>query len=217
MDVKILKYLRVFIPGVICVFELLPLLKTLGFNLIINSEWLSYSFLGIIAVVIGAIYHALEVRHFITNFSHRRIDLNITNSLLKLYSKELSQEQHNYLKAKRRLKNIFYYFVDIDKSLTVKSQLVYFNGVFWTSTADVFIISTFYSVVYLIAGYFVLKDVNTWMFGILLAGVALLGVLLHIVFVSRHINLSNDQLEYIETHYKTQLTSKIDEVLQQLS
>lgn len=214
MERKTLKFLRLLIPGLIVIFEFLPLLDILQVKFEIGQGWLNYSILIIPALVIGAIYHLTDARHFITNYSHRKIDLNITSSLLKIYNQPVTQEQLNFLK-KKRLKHVFYNIIDNDASLSAKSQLVYFNGMFWTSTADVFIISVFSSIIYITLGIY-LGVVNIWLTGILLGGIGLLGFLFHILTAFRHINLSNDQLEYIETHYVNKLKTKLDEVLQQM-
>src|SRR5690606_38160698 len=178
-----LKFIRLFVPGLILVLEFLPLLKFVGQSFTISQGWLSYSFLTLIAVGIGAFYHINNARYFVTNASHKRIDLNIMNSLLKLYPKPLSQAQHNFLKDKRRLKNVFYHFIDNDKSMTAISENVYFNGALWTSTADAFIISTFSAIVYVIAGKLVFHQKEVWFWGILFAGIALIAILLHILTI----------------------------------
>ena len=211
MERKTLKFLRLLVPGLTLILEFLPLFQLNEIEINIGGGWLSYSLLIIPALVIGTIYHMLDIRHFITNYSHRKIDLNITSALLKIYNKEVDQDQLNMLKN-RRLKHIFYNLVDNDNSLTAKGQLVYFNGLLWTSTADVFLLSIFSSIIYIIAG-LTLNSSEIWMIGILLAGVGLISLLLHILTIFRHFNLSNDQLEYIETHYRQDLITKIDAVL----
>lgn len=218
MTRNILKFIRLFVPGLFIIFEFLPLLKFAGSNFKINEGLLSYSFLTLFAIGIGAIYHISNVRHFITNASHKRIDLNIQDSLLKLYGKPLSQAQHNFLKEKKRLKNLFYYLIDNDKSLTAKSENVYFNGALWTSTADIFLVSTFSSIVYLLMGKFIFNSNEELMLdGIFLGFIAIIAVLLHIMTIFKHINIGNDQLEFIETNNLNELETKIDEILQQLS
>lgn len=216
MERKTLQFIRLIVPGLILVFESLPLFNAFGESFEINKGLLSYSFLILIAVAIGAFYRISNIRYFITNYSHKKIDLNITESLAKIYPKELTQEQHNFLKEKRRLKNIFYYIIDNDPSLTAKSQNVYLNGALWTSTADAFIISLFCSIVCLIVGAGYLKSSHIVLWSLILAGIGIISFLLHILTVFQHINISNDQLEYIETNKRNQVETKIDEVLQQM-
>jgi hypothetical protein len=213
---KTLKFLRLFVPGLIIIFEALPLSTALGKSYEINQGWLSYSILTIIAVVIGAFYHINNFRFFITNSSYRRIDLNIMDSLIKLYPKALTQEQHNYLKEKKRLKNIFYFFIDNDPSLAAKSENIYFNGALWTSTADAFIISAFYSITYLILGIFFFKHSDLLLWSMIFGGIAIISLLLHIVTIFKHLNISNEQIDFIETTKLKELETKIDEVLHQL-
>lgn len=216
MERKTLKFLRILIPGLILIFEFLPMLNALQVNFKIGEGFLSYSLLVIPALVIGAMYHIYEIRYTVTNVSHRKIDLNIVSSLLKIYNKTLSQDEYNFLKAKR-LKHIFYGFIDNDSSLSAKSQLVYFNGLLWTSTADSFILSIFSSIVFIVFGKWVSPNESLLMLGVLYAGIALLSICFHFLTITRHYNLSNDQLEFIETHYQVELRKKIDNVLTQMT
>jgi hypothetical protein len=215
MERKTLKFLRLLIPGLILIFEFLPMLNILQINYKIGEGWLNYSFLVIPALVIGAMYHIFEIRFTVTNVSHRKIDLNIVSSLLKIYNKSLAQDEYNFLKDKR-LKHIFYKIIDNDQSLSAKSQLVYFNGLLWTSTADLFILSIFSSIVFIVCGKWVLLNDSIWLMGILYSGVAFLSICFHFLTIIRHYKLSNDQLEFIETHYQVELKSKIDAVLEQM-
>lgn len=212
MERTTLKFMRLLIPGLILIFEFLPMLNILNFNYKIGEGWMSYSFLIIPALIIGAIYHFLDIRFIVTNVSHRKIDLNIVSSLLKIYNKPISQDEYNYLKDKR-LKHIFYNFIDKDQSLSAKSQLVYFNGLLWTSTADFFILSIFSCIVFLICGLWIFNSNSLWLLGVLYAGLALVSICFHILTIIKHYKLSNDQIEYIETHYQSELKAKIDAAL----
>lgn len=216
MERKTLKFLRILIPGLILIFEFLPMLGELKLNYKIGEGWFTYSFLIIPALVIGAIYQMCDVRFTVTNISHRKIDLNITSSLLKIYNKTLTQDEHNYLKLKR-LKHIFYNIIDNDSSLSAKSQLVYFNGILWTSTADLFILSIFSSVIYFVLGYWVLGSDFIWQTGLIFAGLAAFSFCLHMLSIIKHYKLSNDQIEYIETHFKADLTKKVDSSLSEMN
>jgi hypothetical protein len=212
MERNTLKFLRFLIPGLILIIEFSPMLKFVNINYTVGEGWMSYSILIIPALVIGAIYHFLDFRFSITNVSHKKIDLNIVNSLLKIYNKPISHDEHNYLKDKR-LKHIFYYFIDKDESLTAKSQLIYFNGLLWTSTADLFILSIFSCIVFLICGLCFSNDLI--LLSVAYAFIALLAFCFHASTIKKHLELSNEQLEYIETHYKSDLESKIEASLKQ--
>ncbi len=216
MERTTLKFSRLLIPGLILIFEFIPMLNILKVSYKVGEGWLSYSFLIIPALVIGAIYHICNLRYTVTNVSHRKIDLNIVSSLLKIYNKSISQNEYNYLKDKR-LKHIFYNFIDNDQSLSAKSQLVYFNGLLWTSTADLFILSIFSCIAFLIMGLWIFNSDSIWLLGVLYAGIALLAINFHFLTIIRHYKLSNDQLEYIETNYQSELKSKIDAALKQIT
>lgn len=216
MERKTLKFLRLLIPGLILIFEFLPMLNELKLSFKIGEGWFTYSLLIIPALVLGAIYHISDVRYTVTNISHRKIDLNITSSLLRIYNKTLTQDELIYLNMKR-LKHIFYNIIDNDASLSAKSQLVYFNGILWTSTADLLILSIFSSVVYFVLGYWVLGSEFIWHTGLIFTGLAAFSFWLHMVSITKHYKLSNDQIEYIETHFKADITNKIDNSLSEMN
>jgi hypothetical protein len=216
MERKTLKFLRLLIPGLILIFEFLPMLNEIKVSYKIGEGWFAYSFLIIPALVIGVIYHMYDVRFTVTNISHRKIDLNIIDSLLRIYNKKITQEEHDCLKNKR-LKHIFYNIIDKDPSLSAKSQLVYFNGLMWTSTADLFILSIFSSVIYFSFGYWIIDSNFLLHTGLIFAGLAAFSFCLHILSINKHYKLSNDQIEYIETHYRVELVEKIDKVISEMN
>src|SRR5689334_16770164 len=119
MDQTTLKNLRLVIPGIFIIGAFYKYYELL-FSPFEKLGLIDYSYLFFFSAAIGAVYAIFKVRSIVVNSSHRKIDLNIKNSLIKLYPVNLSQDQYNYLVDGRRLKSIFYHFIDNDASLTVK-------------------------------------------------------------------------------------------------
>lgn len=217
MDQETLKKLRLFVPGCISV-----ILGSYYYSILTGSDFSDfkieeYSVPFLIAVVVGTFYYLFEVRNIVTGYSHKRIDLNIKNNIIKLYPGNLTDEQLQFLFQKNRLKDIFYKIVDNDESLKTKAKNVYFNGLIWTSTADYFIISLVFAVAFLVTIPFDPNKKNELLIGAFLtvsSGFIFLG--LHVLSVLRHIQLSNEQIEYIETHHIITVKTNVENVLHQL-
>ncbi|MCB0700741.1 MAG: hypothetical protein H6551_05360 [Chitinophagales bacterium] len=214
MTQTVLKSLRVLIPGLLIYMGFVVFFSVNENKEIDEIKLGDYNWALVVALVFGGLYHMLNVRHLITNRSYKQIDLNIKNSLLKIYDGQLSDDERKKLIQNNSIKNIFYKIIDNDESLKKKSQQVYFNGLFWTSTADAFIISIISSLIYFISA-FVFHDLKTVFISwssilLLLTGIS---YFLHLLSINSHIKLSNDQLSYIEQHYAGQVNQYINELL----
>ncbi|PAW93452.1 hypothetical protein CKK33_08085 [Mucilaginibacter sp. MD40] len=217
MEQSTLKLFRITIPGLISIAVFLIFFSTIKKTEILNLKLIDYTYISFIALIIGTIYHLLEVRNLITNFSHKRIDLNIKHNIINLYIGTLTNNQQQYLYQKNRLKNIFYKIVDNDESLKRKGSLVYFNGLLWTSTADLFIISGFGSVIFLLSSVHFIYVKSVFLnWSLIMLITAFSALFFHIIAYYKHINLSNDQIEYIETHCIVQLNQITNDVLHQM-
>lgn len=218
MEQSTLKTLRLLIPGLITIIVFLIFYSIIRNKDIFEFKLIDYSYITIIALVIGTLYYLLEPRHLVTNLSQKRIDLNIKNHMIKLYNSDLSNEERQFLFQKNRLKDIFYRIVDNDESLRKKSSLVYFNGLIWTSTADFFLLSGLSSIFFLFT-ILIYKEYTyeLLIWAIILIYFCFIGLFLHVLSYLRHIKLSNDQIEYIETHHINKVNEHTNNVLQQMS
>ncbi len=215
MEQETLKKLRLIIPGIITVLISLYFISIITEKEFKQVDFSEYSIPFLIALVIGVFYYLTDVRHLITNYSHKKIDLNIKNHIIKLYTHDLTNEQRQFLYQKNRLKNIFYNIVDNDESLSKKSKNVYFNGLIWTTTADYFIISLIFSIVFFLS-ILIYTDVKQELLigGFLLIVSGFISFGLHILAFFKHISLSNEQIEYIETHHVNDVNDRIHQILQ---
>lgn len=212
MEQKTLKYLRVLIPGFIILIFILPASdQLLGQNIFINFE---YEYLVILALIIGSIYYQLNIQHIITKPSHYFITNNIFNKLLKCLTDNISKEAKKKIKKERLYMQIFYKIVDNDETLKIRGEHVRFNGVFWTSSADTFIIGIIFFILYSINILIPSQEVNMSNFLLI---IILLSLLLHIISVINHIRLSNSQLNYIQCHKKDAVNKEFNSKMENLN
>lgn len=211
MEQKTLKYLRVFIPGFILLLGLYPIYHH-HYNDIYDIKSLHVMYVTFISILLGAVYYQLNIQRIITKPSHYFITKNILNKLILAYGKTVSDEQLKTLKYKDSYMTAFYGVIDNDESLKRKGENVRFNGVFWTSTADIALIS--------ICLYFVYKNCfcdikNSELLVSFFLYTFIIAIILHIISVIKHINLSNKQLDPI-AHDKTLssiVETKFDDIL----
>ncbi|MBT2162256.1 hypothetical protein [Zobellia barbeyronii] len=210
MEQKTLKQLRLLLPGIFAV-----IIGTYYYFIIANKEFSEIEFKEfsipfLIAIAFGALFYLTDIRFLVTNYSHKKIDLNIKNHILKLYTKPLSDKQKQFLYQKNRLKNVFYNIIDNDESLKKKQTNVFLNGLIWTSTADLLIICFLFSILFLISIFIFNKSSNLLLMGgFIMILIALISLFAHILAFLKHVKLSNEQIEYIETHH----INRVDEII----
>lgn len=218
MNLETLKKLRLLIPGIIIVIYGLIYISIITEKELSSFDFKRYTITTIIAIVLGVLYEMLEFRYVITNYSHKKIDMNVKNHICSLFTQPLTDIQRQFLFKKNRLKSIFYHIVDNDESLKQKSKNIYFNGIIWTSTADLFMISIFISVLILISVTMFEESIrnNLLIFGFITIMVSLISFALHCLAFLKHIKLSNEQIDFIETHHINLVNTKIIETLNKL-
>ena len=214
MEQKTLKYLRIFIPGIIILIGLYPLLTDYILNDVDFGKMNAFHFtiVTFISIIIGGIYYQLNIQRLITKPSHHFIQKNILNKLIKASEKEIDENSLKALKHKNAYMTIFYKIVDGDASLKKKSENVMFNGIFWTSTADIALISIFFFLFY--KYFYQLKNFDTNQITLVCITIFFLSLLLHIISVFKHINLSNKQLDPMIDD--SELNEKVNENLRKI-
>jgi hypothetical protein len=214
MEQNTLKKLRLLIPGIIGVIIGAYYYYIITGKPFEEIEFKEYSIPLLIAIAFGTLFYLTDIRFLITNFSHKKIDLNIKNHMIKLYTKSLTDEQKQFLYKNNRLKSVFYNIIDNDESLKKKQTNVYFNGLIWTSTADLVLISFLFALVFLVS-IIIFKEVANplLMGGFILILISLISLVAHVLAFLKHIKLSNEQIEYIETHHINRVDEIIDGML----
>lgn len=214
MEQSTLKFLRLFIPGIIIVLIGYCFIQIITDKKLGDLDFSEYSIPLIVALAFGALYQTFNIRYLITNFTHKQIDLNIKRNIMHLYIGNLSATQTQYLFKKNRLKNVFYKIIDSDPSLSAKGKNMYFNGLLWTSFADTFIISILSSIFILI--FTLLNSTNSddlYSFSFLLLLIAIASICCHFIAFLNHVKISNSQIEFIETNHIMDVKNIIDKTL----
>jgi hypothetical protein len=212
MEQTTLKYLRVLIPGMISYLGFFPVAKFyLGKLYDIGS--LDFAYVTIFSLVIGALYYQLNIQLLVIQFSRYFIGRNLLNKLTAIYGKPTNSHQRNFLKKNNKYMHVFYRLVDTDESLKKKATNVYFNGIFWTSSADLFLLSGLFCVMY---KWVFVQVENALLFSKIFYILVVLSIYLHIFSLLKHINLSNDQLGFIEIYKKAEVKKDFDAILQQM-
>jgi hypothetical protein len=193
MEQKTLKYLRVFIPGFVLLLGLYPIYDHF-YSEVLDVKGLHVIYISFISLLLGAVYYQLNIQRLITYPSHYFITKNILDKLISAYGKVVTKEQRKTLLYKDAYMTTFYKVIDNDESLKRKGENIKFNGIFWTSTADVALI---FIVLYFIYKYFFQDIKNVESIISFLLYTSIIAFLLHLISVKKHINLSNKQLNPI--------------------
>lgn len=209
MEQGTLKYLRILIPGLIFLLGFYPIYN-MYFSDIYKITSIDFSYLTLLSVITGAIYYQLNLQHIITSPSHVLITKNIRKKLISISAISLTDSQKKKVKKERKYMHVFYNLIDTDESLKRKTANVYFNGIFWTSTADSFLINIVFYFLYKYKFTELPKSIEYSKIFLILS---IASIVLHIISVIKHINLSNDQLGYIRTHYQADVNLKLNAIL----
>lgn len=213
-----LKLFRLLVPGILIfilfvIFIQDDLQGLIKLTKVFSSFQFKDTIYMLIFIVIGVIYYIFKIRDLLWNPYHKRIQNNIRDTLISPFKQQFSKKQIDYLKDGRKLMNVFYHFIDNDKSLAQKANRVRFNGLIWTSTIDLTIITTIGSLAFWFKLIFETSSYNLWM-AIILLTIALISFGLIQLTTKQHISLSNEQLEIICQLHKAKLQDKINELLQ---
>jgi hypothetical protein len=212
MEQTTLKYLRILIPGLIFYLGLFPIAECyLSSSYDIRS--LDFAYVTVFSLLIGAMYDQFNFRYIVVRFSGYFIDKSIFDRLMGIYGSQICRPQKTYLKKDGKYMHVLYKLVDNDESLKKKANNIYFNGIFWTSSADLLLISPVFWYVY---RWHFANINNSLLFSNLFLILAVLAIILHILSVLKHIRLSKNQLEFIEIYKKKEVIDDFDVILRQM-
>src|SRR5262249_80826 len=151
-------------------------------------------------------------------FSWAEIRSNIENRLLRTLVRgmRITQHERDFLLDQRRLLDIFYRIIDNDESLKSRQNGVRFNGLLVTSIADGSVVGFLAYIFHTLLMFFT-DSYSHLLWSYLFVAVWLLStyVLLPLA-LNRHLELSNEQLDYIDTHRSTEVRAFSREAMQQL-
>lgn len=193
MEQKTLKYLRVFIPGLIILLGLYPIYDEF-YSELYKIEKFETTYVTFAAILLGGIYYQLDIQHIVTYISHQIIRRNILNKLITASELSISSDDKKKLKKDDNYMTAFYNAIDNNESLKRKGENVRFNGIFWSSTADLVILCILFYFLYTF-GYGEIENLNSYKNAFLI--ISGISFVLHIISVRKHIKLSNEQLNPI--------------------
>ena len=214
MDTGTLKKLRAAVPGTLILLGLVPLYTYFTgtpLSEISPTGWLITGAMAVVAYAVGMLYNVYCVRALFNRRSHERITENIKRRLLTMgRTSPTNDEKREELMAGTALMNTFYSLIDSTDSLKEKGKLVRENGLVWSSVADVVVlgslVASFYFPVWLFISY---APFLYWaVLSVILALIS--GFLLHPKVEHRHIELSNEQLDFIESQLKDEVVKKVN-------
>jgi hypothetical protein len=160
-------------------------------------------------VVLGTIYNISDLTEWSNRKYFDRVNQNLTIRLTEPFKND-PEVPKNLTWSKVRL--VFYKIVDSDESLKVKAKLAYRNGAFWTSVADLRVISAIGCVVFLclpIAPYLIQNaKFESWR-ALLISALLLIPFALSFPIsdrlTTRHMEIGNEQVDHILAYHKKDL------------
>jgi hypothetical protein len=202
MSKTTMKTLRFVVPGVMVLTVATLLFRTSLQELRELLGWVEGLVYLVVVLPVCYVYYVMNVRRPFLKGPHSRIDANIKKRLTAPFRTEaVINENIESLSQGRRLVNLFYSIVDKDESLKSKTQDVYLNGLLLSSTADLMAVSLLFVPVYVIA-YFVRLVPHYLLVALGLCIVYLFAARVAMPRItSRHIELSNDQLDFMLEHH----------------
>lgn len=212
MSQETLHSLRLLIPGILLTVVLDPLLDILELtNRLGVPEFILYP---IPVFVFGFGYHVLNVRRHVFTRPLQQVTDNIKEAIFQCCSDrpEIASER-SFLWDGRKLINVFYTIVDKDPTLSERAKRVRFNGLIWSTLADVQIVGSIGAFVYLMAA--AINDSGSQ----LLVSVVLVWVVVVTRYwlmrktTERHIALSNYQLELIAQEYSDDVCGSLRKLI----
>ena len=214
-----LAYWRFIIPGVF-LYGLLALLcwTTSWCSLALPESYQEITkLLG--AVALAVVYRFFPLREFSNGPFHARVNANIRELLGKPFQQTIPEAKSLPWK---KMRVIFYYFVDKDPSLKTQSENIRFNGLLWTSVADLRVVAMIgigllcviaiavpiYPAAAFDEGRLLLPMIGLWL---------LLGSSYYAshVLTEKHRKLGENQCDVIIAQYKSELAEKLNAAIKE--
>ena len=202
MELKTLNYLRIVVPGsIIVIYAVILGAITKLFKLPVPD--VDALLKGVFVLVIGAIYRFTPLRSWINRGHFERVNENIRSRMVSMSALVDDKEKYTW----NKIRKIFYDVIDNDESLKIKGQRVMFNGLIWTSAADVTSIGIFFLGYSLIL---IASDVpNAAYAAIAFFIISLLGFVGSVKTTEKQIGLGNEQLDLMDEKYAPIIRARI--------
>lgn len=219
MSKETLKTFRLIIPGILIFIFAIPFLNPgIKFSEIIDSLSLLETsvYLGIV-LFLGVLYHMSNIRGYFLKDSLSQIHENIKNKLLAPFKKKQNiYKYQDKLRHGKVLLDCFYKLIDNNETLKEKAKNVHYNGLIWSSVADTSALSAVAVLLYFCV--WIVSTTTAYLIWFLIFFVLhlLSSRILMPVITRKHIEVSNDQLEFIKLHLKDELQAELEKVIKVL-
>ncbi|HET9400775.1 MAG TPA: hypothetical protein VFO34_07475 [Candidatus Acidoferrales bacterium] len=209
---------RVGVPIAICGVCVLPWFL-IGSNSVEHSKTAYELVAPAIGALMAFLYLGCDVRDFIWGGEVRNyVGKQIEDALLGLIPADLalSKGERDKLKVEvfKKLTGVFWEAVDSDEMLRAQKEHFYSNGLFYTSSIDVFFICTFAGLLYVVAT--LLTSNSAYLLPAVV--LVLIGLFSNFfvkpVFRHKHLALSNEQLELLNRRQGNFVTQRFREIIE---
>ncbi len=206
---------RMYVPGLLLLATLVSLFKPQELSWANAPSWIVSA--GA-AVVLGAIYRVVDGRERLLGFSWHEVEEHVDAQLLRIARarRDLSQPEEAFLRARQRLRNLFYRALDADESLKSRQDGVRLSGVLVTSLVDLAGIWLVGGTINLVVAA-ITKDLDHAKWAGVLFGGAFIGIGLYPRSMRKHVQLIDEQLGYVEIHCAAAFDQDVETVLQGMS
>lgn len=228
MSREALEFWRTVVPGALILAYLYFGAVAFGIAGSLGSEnWFLLKrevVLTIVALIFGFVYRAIRARDRVFRPPIERVQANIKARLTdKVRTDPYFSDRLPQLLEGRKLMEVFYNFVDRDSSLTEKAKGVRANGLALSSAADCELTGLAFGTLFVAVAvvgwgrglreaYVVWGDWRISSFALLAVvafALSFVGRRLLVIFERRHLELSNEQLDYIDIHFKDELRDSL--------
>jgi hypothetical protein len=200
-----LKLARLIIPGVIAAIyaALFGYLTDLwSFHIPKIEDALNSLFFIIPAIL----YYVTPVRRYINKPHHNTINEHIRRGLVGVSERADQPDKYSW----KVIRPFFYSKIDENKSLTVKSELAYSNGLIWTTCADSTAFSSFSALLGLIVG--LTGREGGWAAATVFSIITILSFLGSLSTTKTQKQIADEQIEIFEMLYKGDIQDRLDKI-----
>jgi hypothetical protein len=198
MTIGTLKHLRRIVPAGIIIVYSIVLGQIIG--------WWKFplpklSDLGEmpVPIIIGLLYYVTPLRERINAVHHNLIKELLRSKIVSITGRPDNSDFYTW----KRLKPLFYKFVDNDKSLTIIASRAYDNGFAWTAFADLTVLALVFSLFCVVLWYF---DVNSAMIALVIfLSWSLICHWGSLVTTKKQIAIGEEQIDVIRAMYSNEV------------
>lgn len=204
MNKQTLKNLRFIIPGILFYFFTILLGKFTGlWSIVFPKNWKEFS-LTSAPIILGFLYYSIPFR----DIANKKYYENINDTIIFELKNVAGPEYENLDIEWPKFQEIFYHYIDKNASLQSKSTSAYFNGVVWSTWADIRAISLIFLLFSILLYFIDIEGANfSLVFFTFLFLISFIGS--HSVTI-RHKKIGKDQINMIGEYYMDDLKERLD-------